>query len=320
MKTVVLIGLGPTTLSALESLSRHCHVAAVIRDQASGALSDDEVTKLARDRGIPLETDVTLAGIREVIERHSPDAVVVSSYNRVLPKDLIELSRFVNVHYAALPAYRGRASVNWAIINGEPETAISIHVLVPGLDAGHILHQQRVPIAPDDTVTMLYDKLNEIQRTVLGRTVERYLDGYEGEPQEQSGATYGCTRTPDDGEIDWSAPTSQIYALTRALAAPYPGAFTYLGLRRLHVTQAELLTDPPLYVGRIPGRVVGRSVKNGYVDVLTGDGVLRIRQVRSDDQVIRPAAELITSTKQTLGLRISDLLARLAQLEADVTR
>ena len=137
----------------------------------------------------------------------APDCVVVSSYDRVLPGRVLARSPFMDVHYAPLPQYRGRANVNWAIINGERETAITVHVLAEGLDAGNILYQQRVPIGPDDTVGELYAKLNEVQRQVLAETVAAHLAGYQGEPQDEEAATYGCTRVPDDGEIDWAAPT-----------------------------------------------------------------------------------------------------------------
>jgi methionyl-tRNA formyltransferase len=314
METVLLLGMGPTALSALESLAARFQVSAVIRDV--DPVSGDEVVDHAKELGIPLLTDVSIAGVRHAIASHRPACTVVSSYNRVLQADLLEQGRFVNVHYAPLPEYRGRANVNWAIINGEPDAAISVHVLGPGLDSGDILYQERIPIGPDDTVTDLYNRLNSIQRETLGATVERYISGYGGEPQDESAATYGCARVPDDGEIDWSAPTRQIYALVRALTAPYPGALTYLNARRMHIVRAVPLADAPRYVGRIPGRVVGRSVREGYADVLTSDGVLRIHEVRLEDCAIRPASECITSTKQTLGLRTSDLLARLEAFEA----
>jgi methionyl-tRNA formyltransferase len=246
--------------------------------------------------------DTGLAGVEYAIDETSPDCVVVSSYDRILPARVLARSRFVNVHYAPLPQYRGRANVNWAIINGERETAITVHVMAPGLDAGNVLHQQRVPIGPDDTVGDLYERLNEVQRQVLGDVVARHLDGYEGAPQDESGATYGCTRVPDDGQIDWAAPTEQIYALVRALAPPYPGAHSYLEGRRLGVVRAAPLQEAPHYIGRIPGRVVGRSLRTGHVDVLTADGVLRLHEL-AEGGVVGPAAGFVESTRQTLGLR-----------------
>jgi methionyl-tRNA formyltransferase len=160
----------------------------------------------------------------------------------------------------------------------------------------------------------LYERLNEVQRQVLGDVMARHLDGYEGAPQDESGATYGCTRVPDDGQIDWAAPTEQIYALVRALAPPYPGAHTYLEGRRLEVVRAAPLQAAPHYVGRVPGRVVGRSLRTGHVDVLTADGVLRLHEL-AEGGVVGPAAGFVESTRQTLGLRTVDLLARIELLE-----
>jgi methionyl-tRNA formyltransferase len=311
MDTVLLLGMGPTALSALDSLAAKFRVAGLVRSSPGG---DDEVIERAGALGVPVLSDLSIEGVERAVAQSGPDCVVVSSFDRILPSRILGRCRFVNVHYAPLPEYRGRANVNWAIINGESETAITIHVIAPGLDAGNILYQQRVPIGPDDTVGDLYARLNETQREVLGETVARYISGYEGEPQDEAGATYGCTRVPGDGEIDWSCSTRQIYALVRALAPPYPGAHTFLETRRITILRAAPLADAPRYVGRIPGRVIGRSRRDGHVDVLTGDGVLRIHEMATDDS--GPAAAFIASTKQTLGLRVADLLSRLAHLES----
>jgi methionyl-tRNA formyltransferase len=318
METVLLLGLGPTGPSALESLAARFRVTGLVRDAHSSSQGGDEAVGQARALDMPIFSDLSIEGVERAVIESSPDCVVVSSYDRILPGRVLGCCRFVNVHYAALPEYRGRANVNWAIINGEPETAITIHVMAAGLDAGNILYQQKVPIGPDDTVGDLYTKLNEIQRQVLGETVARYISGYEGEPQNDTAATYGCTRVPADGEIDWGAPTRQIYALVRALAPPYPGAHTYLEARRITIRRASLIANEPNYVGRIPGRVVGRSRRDGHVDVLTGDGVLRIHEVAAGSSPAVPASAFIGSTKQTLGLRAADLLARIESLESQL--
>jgi methionyl-tRNA formyltransferase len=316
MDTVLLLGMGPTALSALESLTAKFRVVGLVRDGRSSPSGDDEVIERARSVDVPVFSDLSVEGVERAVIQNNPDCVVVSSYDRILPSRILGRCRFVNVHYAPLPEYRGRANVNWAIINGEPETAITVHVMAPGLDAGNILCQQRIPIGPDDTVGDLYAKLNEVQREVLGETVARYISGYEGEPQDETAATYGCTRVPGDGEINWASSTRQIYALIRALAPPYPGAHTYLDARRITVLRAAPVTNAPRYVGRIPGRVVARSRRDGHVDVLTGDGVLRIHEMAADDSAAGPASAFIGSTKQTLGLRTADLLARIELLES----
>jgi methionyl-tRNA formyltransferase len=315
MDTVLLLGMGPTTLTALESLAPGFRVAGLIRDG-----EDDEVLERARALGVPVLSDLSIDGVEQAVARSNPDCVVVSSYDRILPSRILSRCRFANVHYAPLPEYRGRANVNWAIINGEPETAITIHVIAPGLDAGNILYQQRVPIGPDDTIGDLYARLNEVQREVLGETVARYISGFDGAPQDEAAATYGCTRIPADGEINWESTTRQIYALIRALAPPYPGAHTYLNARRVTILRASPLANPPRYVGRVPGRVVGRSRRDGHVDVLTGDGVLRIHEIAADNSAAGPASAVIGSTKQTLGLRAADLLAKIEWLESRLDR
>jgi methionyl-tRNA formyltransferase len=310
---VLLVGLGPTTLTALEGLAERFDVVALVRPPGpSGAAGDDTIQR-AMGLGVPVETETAPAALETLVARLEPDAVVVSSYDRILPARLLEHRPFVNVHYAPLPRYRGRASVNWAILNGEPSTAISIHSLVPGLDAGGILYQEAVPIGERTTVTQLYAQLNALQRDAIAGAVQRRLDGDEGSPQDESQATYGCTRVPADGEIDWARPTAEVDRLVRALTDPYPGAYTYLGARRLWVDRAEPVPDAPVFEGRVPGRVANRSKAQGWVDVLTGDGVVRLHRVRRDGEDPRPAAEVITSVKMTLGLRVSDLLALLAQ-------
>jgi methionyl-tRNA formyltransferase len=316
MKRILLLGMGPTALSALESLAGQFHVVGIVRQVRTGAEADDIVARRAKELSVPILPDVSPDGVRRAIEESRPHCTVVSSYDRILGPHILGHGKFVNVHYAALPQYRGRANVNWAIINGEPETAITIHAIAPGLDDGNILFQQAVTIGPDDTATDIYHTLNEIQREVLGETVTRYLDGFPGVPQNESESTYGCSRVPADGEIDWSKSTDRIHALIRALSPPYPGAHSYLEARRITIRRASPVRDGRRYVGRIPGRVVGRSRADGYVDVLTGDGMLRIHEVAVDeDGETIPASSVITSSRQTLGLRNADLLLRLEELE-----
>ena len=309
MRRTLLIGQGPTAESALASLLPRFNVVGLVRSAA------DDVAAQARRHGVDVLEDASPAGVEAAVREHAPDAVVVSSYDRILPQRLLDCCPFVNVHYAPLPEYRGRATVNWAIINRRPDTAITVHVLVAELDAGPILFQQQVAIGPDDTVTDLYARLNELQRFHLGPTVERHLDGDPGVAQDDGAATYTCTRVPADGEIDWNRPTADVHALVRALADPFPGAFTYLDGRRLVVWRAARLESPRRWAGRVPGRVVARSAAEGWVDVLTRDGVLRLQTVQLDDGRREPAAGVITSVRATLGLRATDLLDRLRALE-----
>lgn len=320
MANVLLIGMGTTTLSALKSLMLKCNVQGVVRNVDTESSSDDLVVSLAQKASIPIFTDISQKEIKSLILKFQPDCVVVSSYNQILPPSLIELSTFINVHYSPLPHYRGRANVNWAIINDEPCAAITIHRISPELDEGNILFQQLIPIRFDDKVTDIYDRLNEIQGQNLGEIVLKALYGYAGVPQNNAEATYCCTRLPEDGEINWSASTRSIDCFIRALISPFPGAYTYFQGQKLLVWQAKSVDTPPVYVGRIPGRVVGRSKSEGYVDVLTGDGLLRILEVQLAGGEKTAAANVIKSVKSTFGLQISDLLNRIQILEQQIIK
>src|SRR5262245_13375725 len=132
---VLLLGFGPTAFSALEALAKRFEVVGLMREHDPSAPETDEVVRHARGLGIPVHCEASLSALEGLVQRLSPDCVVISSYNRVLPARLVSQCRFVNVHYALLPRYRGRANVNWAILNGEAQTGISVHVIEPGLDA-----------------------------------------------------------------------------------------------------------------------------------------------------------------------------------------
>src|SRR5262245_63267583 len=158
MGNVLLVGVGLTSATALQSLTAKCNVVGLLRKSDPSAGVDAAIT-LARSKGIPVFEDTTLAGLRQAIDQLRPDCVVISSFDRIIPADLLKRCPFVNVHYAPLPQYRGRANVNWAIINGETHAGITIHLVDEGLDSGNVLYQSVVTILPDDTVADLYDHL-----------------------------------------------------------------------------------------------------------------------------------------------------------------
>lgn len=302
---VVLIGLGSTTASALDGLVSEFDVVALVRGGA------DATSARAAELGITVVDDTSVAAVRDTVRTHRPDAVVVSSYDRILDAELVSTCPFVNIHYAPLPRGRGRATVNWALINGDDDAWISIHHLVADLDAGGILFQARTPISPGSTVTTLYDDLNRLQQANIAAAVRRAIAKDPGRPQVEGDASYLCTRVPDDGDVDWSASTATVDRLVRALKDPFPPAFTWLGLQRIAVIDAAPVADAPHYEGRIPGRVVSVDRRTGSVDVLTGDGVLRLHRLQSEHGDPVPASEIVTSVRMTLGLQTADLVRAL---------
>jgi methionyl-tRNA formyltransferase len=312
---VVLLGDGITASSALQSLVGSCNVVRVIR--AAPTDLGDPVYNFAHARGIPVSSVTGLDELVRIIADVKPSVVVISSFNLILPPSTLSMCRFVNVHYSLLPSYRGRANVNWAIINGEIATGITIHLIAPILDGGNLLFQEAIAITPGDTATSLYERLNAIQLRELGSAVVRAALGDVGIPQNPKWATFGCARIAADGEIDWTQTSIAIDRLIRGLTPPFPGAFTHLETEKLVVTRASPLLNAPAYAGRIPGRIVGRSAAEGWVDVLTGDGVMRLFEVAAAPFTGPPcsAATVIRSTRSSLGLSRLDLLRRIVVLE-----
>jgi methionyl-tRNA formyltransferase len=253
-----------------------------------------------------------------LVDEWQADVAFIVGCRVLIPRAVYEAPRLgsLAVHDSLLPEYRGFAPLNWAILNGEDHTGVTLFYLSEAMDDGDIVLQQAVPIGPDETAPMVYEK-------VCQATVDVVLDGHarlvSGNapriPQVDGVGSYTCSRTPLDGCIDWARSTTETYDLIRALTQPYPGAYTHYKGRKLLVWAAE--PAPPVnYVGRIPGRVVGLSSAEGWVDVLTTDGILRLTSVQLEGGEPTAPASVIRSVRASLGLNPVELLERIQELEA----
>jgi methionyl-tRNA formyltransferase len=132
-----------------------------------------------------------------------------------------------NMHGSLLPRYRGRVPVNWAIIHGERETGATLHEMLEKPDAGGIVAQQAVPILPDDTALDVFNKVTLAAEMALDRVLPDLLAGRAAaRPQDLAAGSYFGGRKAEDGRIDWSRPAAEVHNLIRAVAPPYPGAFS----------------------------------------------------------------------------------------------
>jgi methionyl-tRNA formyltransferase len=135
----------------------------------------------------------------------------------------------LNMHGSLLPHYRGRAPINWAVLNGERRTGATLHFMTEKPDAGDIVAQQAVPILPDDTAREVFDKVTVAAEICLDAVLPALVAGTAPRLRNDvaRGSYYGA-RTPQDGRIDWRASAAAVHNLVRAVAPPYPGAFTHL--------------------------------------------------------------------------------------------
>lgn len=172
----------------------------------------------------------------------TPDAIVVAAYGQLLKPGVFTLAPLgaVNIHASLLPAYRGAAPVNWAIIRGETRTGITTFLIDAGMDTGDVLLQRALDIEPDETAADLEKRLALLGADVIIETLEGLLNGtLSPHPQPQSGVSMAPRLSRDDGRIDWKAPARRIYDLVRG-ANPWPGAWTLLGEERVKVHRTSL--------------------------------------------------------------------------------
>jgi methionyl-tRNA formyltransferase len=238
------------------------------------------VADFCRSLGVPVfcPKDVNAAPWPERIREAAPDILFSFYYRSMLKEAVLGIPRLgaLNLHGSLLPKYRGRAPVNWVLVNGETETGVTLHFMNVKPDAGDIVGQAAVPIAFEDTALTLFGKMEEAASRLLGELLPRIARGdIPRRPNDIARGSYFGGRRPEDGRIDWSRPAAEIYNLVRAVTRPYPGAFTALEGDPLTVWWAVPL--PPA-AGTVPPPGTIR-LTGGRAAVETGEGRLRLEEV-----------------------------------------
>ncbi len=221
--------------------------------------------------------DLGTGGVEELAERLAPDLILSVFYRDLLSARVLAAARLaaLNLHPSLLPAYRGRAPINWVLVNGETETGITLHHMVAKADAGDVVAQRAVPIAPRDTALSLYLKVEQAGIELLAEALPLVAAGRAPRiPQDLSRSTYFGRRRPEDGRIDWSWPATRIDRLVRAVAPPWPGAFAEIDGRRVLIAAGE--PAEPLAAGIVPGTVRREAGGEGRLLVATADRWFRI--------------------------------------------
>jgi methionyl-tRNA formyltransferase len=224
--------------------------------------------------------DLGTGGVEELAERLAPDLILSVFYRDLLSARVLAAARLaaLNLHPSLLPAYRGRAPINWVLVNGETETGITLHHMVAKADAGDIVAQRAVPIAPRDTALSLYLKVEQAGIDLLAEALPLVAAGRAPRiPQDLSRSTYFGRRRPADGRIDWSWPAARIDRLVRAVAPPWPGAFAEIDGQRVLITAGE--PAEPLAAGAAdiaPGTVRREADGERRLLVATADRWFRI--------------------------------------------
>ncbi|MDX7988172.1 bifunctional UDP-4-amino-4-deoxy-L-arabinose formyltransferase/UDP-glucuronic acid oxidase ArnA [Xenorhabdus sp. 12] len=213
----------------------------------------------------------------ERIREMKPDVIFSFYYRNMISQEILSLAEkgAFNLHGSLLPKYRGRAPVNWAVLNGETETGVTLHKMLAKPDAGDIIAQQSVQIGEADTSLEVHGKIREAAAELLNGILPQIKSGhYPAIPQDESQATYFGRRSAEDGEINWNKSAKEINNLVRAVTEPYPGAFTFLGERKITIWRSRPLEQNH---GKRPGTVISTepfviACGDGALEIISGQG------------------------------------------------
>ncbi|NLX18311.1 MAG: methionyl-tRNA formyltransferase [Desulfobulbus sp.] len=253
-------------------------------DKARGRgkrISAPPIKILAEQYGIPvlqpasIRTGDFLNELREL----APDLLVVVAYGKILPGPVLSLPPLgaINVHGSLLPKYRGAAPIQWAVINGETETGITIMQMDEGMDTGDILLTAPVPIGPQETAGELFHRLARLGGDILGNAVSRLKEGrLIRTPQDHSKASSAPMLSKEMGHVDWSLAARQLHSLVRGLD-PWPSAYGYIGQKRYRFFTPEVV---PIRAADPPGTIC-RADSQGLL-IATGEDCLRIHDIQPE--------------------------------------
>lgn len=237
------------------------------------------------------------------LSKTKPDVLFVVSWRYLIPRECFGIPKFgiFVLHDSILPKYRGFSPTNWVIINGEKQTGLTLQAISENMDAGDIIDQVNIPITADENAKTLNDKFLKLYPKIIIKNIDLILNNKNKRiPQQNHLATYGCKRIPEDGKIDFNNPSVEILRLIRGLTYPYPGAFCFYKKAKVTIWDAQIPRNYPRFAGRIPGKIIQK--KEGFVDVLTGDGVLRITSVGTQKNNYEPVKPnmILNSISHTL--------------------
>lgn len=286
---VVCMGTPDFSVGTLKALAAAGHeIAGVVSqpDKPKGRgknLQPTPVKEAAMELGLPVyqPKKVRDPEFLEVLKELNPEVIVVVAFGQLIPKSILELAPYgcINVHASLLPKYRGAAPIQWAVIDGEPETGVTIMRMDEGLDTGDMISKVTVPVSADETGGSLFDKLSEAGAKLLVETLPSLEAGtavFEKQPEESPTAYAGMIKK-SMGDLDWNRPAEELERLIRGLN-PWPSAYTKLDGKTLKIWKAQVLEEKEEEEKQMPGTIL--STDQQEFKVKTGKGILKITELQ----------------------------------------
>lgn len=296
------------TLEALVNAGHEVVLAVTQPDKPQGRkqiLIAPPVKQTAEKLGIPVYQPKR---VREpealaLLRSYEPELIVVAAFGQILPKELLDMPQYgcINVHASLLPKYRGAAPIQWAILNGDAVTGVTIMRMDVGLDTGDMIAKAEVAITPQDTGGSLFDRLAETGAKLCVETIPSIVDGTAVyTPQDEQAATKVGQISKKDGLIDFTRSAAAIECQIRGLN-PWPSAYTSLAGKTLKIWSAQV-SDRQTEAQ--PGTVV--LVEKDRFGVQTGEGVLICTEVQLEGKKRMSAADFLRGNALTAGSRFGE--------------
>jgi len=308
---IVFMGTPDFALPTLKQLHESTHNVQLVvtqpdRPKGRGRESTPPpVKQFAVENGLPIlqPEKSTNPKVVQTLSELNADIFIVVAFGHILKENLLALPRHfcMNLHSSLLPKYRGAAPINWAIINGESETGVTTMKMDAGLDTGDILLTDRVPIHSEEDAQSLHDTLATKGASLVLETL-RQLEARTLKPLSQNASlsSYAPKLKKEDGLIYWDNPALTIHNRVRGLS-PWPGAFSYLGPKRLSIRKTEITVGEP---SDIPGDIIRTSDRG--IEVGTRDGRIIITELQPEGKKRMSAKSFLAGHKIVSGTKFDN--------------
>ena len=303
---VVIASSSPVAIpliSALNASSTHQLLSLLTNpDKATGRgmhVVANELATWTESLGINIQKPENNDELKKIIESIKPEVVITIAYGRIIPHELLKIPKYgwINVHFSLLPRWRGAAPVQWAILNGDKQTGITVFKLDKGMDTGPVYLEQATPINDDENSDGLLKRLSQIGSDLAINSLELISEGVTPKPQASIGITLAPKISKNDGKIDWTQSSDQVVNRFRALSSN-PGVWSLLGELRIKI---DALVASSLVDQIKPADIVINGERL-FVGVL--DGVIEILILTPAGRSKMSAAEFIRGLPSREGLQL----------------
>ena len=306
---IIFMGTPDSAVGTLRSLAEAGHEITLVvsqPDKPKGrghAMVPTPVKVVAEDLGIPVFQPVKIREAKDVLEKTEADVCVVAAFGQIIPASILHMKKYgcINVHASLLPKYRGAAPIQWAVIDGEKESGVTIMQMDEGLDTGDMLAKAIVPLDEKETGGSLFDKLSEAGGRLCVETLAKLEKGeITPEKQGESPTAYASMLDKKMGNIDWNKSAVVIERLVRGLN-PWPSAYTHLDGKTLKIWACDVL--PQSASKGESGEIL--EVTKDAIHVQTGDGILVLREIQLAGKARMDAGAFLRGYKVVPGTVLS---------------